>query len=239
MTASPPSAAIRPFVPVERIGDVVPDVPLIDQHGRRISLRAAVLPTIVAFAYTRCPDPTMCSLVTAKFAVMQRLLRGSGIRLVEVTLDPVYDRQSVLNAYAGAAGARSPSWSLVTGDPTAVVTMEERFGVVFERSNTSAIGHTDLVAFVSRDGTILNRIDGAGWSPASVVAEARALAALPSSPIQRVVLRLMASAGAACSGRGGGISVIAAVVLFFLLAASIAAVALRLLAQSRPKGSSS
>ena len=41
-------------------GDVVPDVPLIDQDGKPLSLRRTGGPTIISFIYTRCADARMC-----------------------------------------------------------------------------------------------------------------------------------------------------------------------------------
>ena len=60
------------------------------QHGVRI----------LSFIYTRCPDPTMCPLVTLKFGRMVPLLAGTPIGLLEVTLDPAYDTPPVLRRYA-------------------------------------------------------------------------------------------------------------------------------------------
>ena len=96
-----PSPRPRPFVPVLREGDAVPSAALLDQRGRPFSFaNTNGRTTIVSFIYTRCRDAQMCPLVAAKFARMQRELRGAPIRLVTVTLDPAYDTPAVL-AYAG------------------------------------------------------------------------------------------------------------------------------------------
>jgi cytochrome oxidase Cu insertion factor (SCO1/SenC/PrrC family) len=230
----PAHAIVEPFVPVQNVGDAIPDVSLVDEGGRRISLRSGARPTIVSFAYTRCPDPTMCSVVTAKFAVLQRSLRGSGMRLVEITLDPAYDRPAVLHRYAAAVGARPGRWSFATGRASDVIALAERFGIVFDRSHASAIRHTELVAIVSGDGTLLDRIDGARWSPSDVAAQARADAGLASNPLQRIALRLFASASAACGGgRSGGMTVLAMLALFIALTIVIAFTAVRLCAPPR------
>ena len=70
---------------------------------------------VVSFVYTRCRDARMCPLVAAKFARMQRQLRGTPIRLVTVTLDPGYDTPRVLARYGAAYGADPARWLLVTG----------------------------------------------------------------------------------------------------------------------------
>jgi protein SCO1/2 len=230
---------VAAFVPVENVGDVFPDVPLIDQDGRRISLRTGTRPTIVSFAYTRCPDPTMCSLVTAKFVALQRSLRGTDIRLLEITLDPAYDRPAILHRYAAAVGARRERWSFATGRPSDVLALAGRFGIVFDRTRSNAIGHTELVAIVAGDGTMIDRVDGATWSPDNIAAQARADAGLAANPWQRGALRLFASASAACGGRGGGLTVLAAIALFLALTIFITITTVRLcmpthLGRSRP-----
>jgi protein SCO1/2 len=235
----PVPALVAPFVPQEHVGDVIPDVALVDQTGRRISLRNPARPTIVSFAYTRCPDPTMCSAVTAKFAALQHTLSGSGIRQVEISLDPAYDRPPILHAYAAAVGAKANRWSFATGKPSDVIALAERFGIVFDRSHTSAIRHTELVAIVAGDGTMLDRIDGARWSPDDVAAQARADAGLTANPLQRIALRLFASASAICGGRSGSITVLGAIALFVVLTIAIALATLRLCAPAKLKRSPS
>ena len=236
---APVAVRTEAFVPVENVGDVIPDVPLVDQNGRRVSLRTRARPTIVSFAYTRCPDPGMCALVTSKFALLQRSLSGTGIRLVEISLDPAHDGPAVLHAYAAEVGARAERWSLATGNPNDVVALAERFGIVFDRTPSAAIRHTELVAIVASDGTLLDRVDGVRWRATDVAAQARADAGLASNPLQRMALRLFASASAsaACGGRGAGLSVLAAIALFVALTIAIAIAAVRLSTPARLKRS--
>jgi hypothetical protein len=176
----------------------------------------------------------MCSLVTAKFAAMQRLLHGTGIRLIEITLDPAYDRPPVLQRYALAAGALPSHWSFATGNPRDVMALAQRFGVVFDRSTGGAIRHTELVAIVATDGTMIDRVDGADWSPNDVAAQARADAGLASNPVQRIALQLFARASAACGGGAGGVTVLAAIALFIALAIAFAIASLRLCFPTHP-----
>jgi protein SCO1/2 len=216
----------RAFVPLMAPGDAVPDAALSDQFGKPLSLRG-VKPSIVSFAYTRCPDPRTCALVTAKFSHMQRTLAGTGIRLIEVTLDPNVDRPAVLERYATAVGARPGRWEFATGEPAGVVALSERFGVLRERGPSGNLEHTDVVAIVSGTGILRDLIDGTTWSPDDVAAEARREAGLGSNPVSRLALALFASASALCGGRGGGIPLIGALATFVLLAAFLSILAVR------------
>ena len=230
---------VASFVPTESVGETIPSVPLVDQNGRPFSIGGDGPETIVSFAYTRCPDPDMCSLVTTKFARLEQLLARTGIRLLEISLDPAYDRPAVLRRYADAVGARPPRWTFATGRPQDVFALARRFGIVFDPARTAARGHTELVAIVASDGTLVDRIDGASWSPNDVAAQAREDAGLSSNPFRRAALRAFASAGAICGGRGGGVTVIAAVALFLALTMAFAFITARLGTAKRPERSRS
>ena len=83
-----------------RIGDPLPDTRFVDQDGR--PFRFAQLKdqyVVMAFIYTRCKDARMCPLITSKFAQLQKRLPAN-VRLVEVTLDPDFDKPAVLRKYA-------------------------------------------------------------------------------------------------------------------------------------------
>jgi protein SCO1/2 len=211
---------MRTFVPLAQRGDVIPDVPLVDQDGDGLSLRRPAGSTIVSFVYTRCPDRRMCSLVTAKFAQLARTLGPVGIRLVEITLDPDYDRPAVLRRYADAAGARGATWRFGTGRAEDVRALAERFGIVPGNAGdesseaTEAAAHTEAVAIVSATGVLESLIEGNAWSADDVAAEARAIGALPSNPWRRFALALFTAASAVCGGGSGGIPLAGALAIF-------------------------
>jgi cytochrome oxidase Cu insertion factor (SCO1/SenC/PrrC family) len=221
----------RTFVPLLQVGDAVPDEPLLDQSGRRLSLLRAAGISIVSFTYTRCPDESACPLVTAKFARLQHLLRGTTVRLVELTLDAPYDRPSVLAAYARVAGARSAAvWAIGTGRPSVLFGLSQRFGIVRSRSASGAFTHTNVVAIVSPSGRVETLIPGDDWSPDDLAAQARVASRLPSDPLRVFALALFARVGAACgSGNGStGVSLLGALTIFISLTLSIAFLVVRL-----------
>jgi protein SCO1/2 len=203
MTMSTPAARPRPFVLVLREGDAVPSTALLDQRGRRFSFaNTAGRTTIVSFIYTRCRDAQMCPLVAAKFARMQRELRGTPIRLVTVTLDPVYDTPDVLARYGMAYGADPGIWTFVTGPAAAIDDVAGRLGIVVERPRQGVIVHSEAAIIIDASGRVARFIDGAAWLPDDVLGAARQVAALPDNPLHRVRLWLASSASALCGGRG-------------------------------------
>jgi cytochrome oxidase Cu insertion factor (SCO1/SenC/PrrC family) len=170
-----------------RATDALAAPPLVDMNGGVVDLQHGV--TVLAFIYTRCPDPTMCPLVTAKFARMSRLLRDTPVRLLEITLDPAYDTPAVLRAYGRAAGADGLRWTLATGEPTAIAAFAERSGLYVNRPRPGLILHTEAV-LIARDGILENTFAGNDWTAPEVAAEARSVAALPANPLARFALRL-------------------------------------------------
>ncbi len=95
----------------------VPDVTLIDQEGRRVSFREAMLgdrPVFVEFIFATCT--TICPVLSAGFASVQRKL-GDGreqVLLVSITIDPEHDGPEEMRAYLDRYGAKS-GWDFFTG----------------------------------------------------------------------------------------------------------------------------
>ncbi|MEA2785377.1 MAG: hypothetical protein QOF71_1481 [Candidatus Eremiobacteraeota bacterium] len=203
MTMAMPAAPPRPYVPVLREGDAVPSARLLDQRGRPFSFASTDgRTTIVSFIYTRCRDAQMCPLVAAKFARMQRALRGTPIRLVTVTLDPAYDTPDILARYGTAYGADPTIWTFVTGPAAAIDNVAGRLGIVVQRPRPGAIVHNEAAIIVDAGGRVAQFIDGAAWLPDDLLGAARQVAAIPDNPLHRVRLWLASSASALCGGRG-------------------------------------
>jgi protein SCO1/2 len=156
--------------PIARVGDWVADVPFVDQRGHAMSLRALRgAPFAVSFIYTRCPDPHMCPLVSAKFHALQQRLPGRA-SLVEVSLDPAFDQPRVLARYGAAFGADPHRWHLLTGDPRTVLDFAAHFGILEEAQGPVKIVHSERLAIVDADGRIVRFFDDARWSPGDVLA---------------------------------------------------------------------
>jgi cytochrome oxidase Cu insertion factor (SCO1/SenC/PrrC family)/Cu/Ag efflux protein CusF len=170
-------SAARPDVtqiPFLRLGDRVPQTPFVDQFGRRASL--ATLrgrPYALTFIYTRCRDPRMCPLVSAKLHRVQGLSAGSRAALVEVSLDPAYDRPAVLARYATLFAADPARWHLYTGDPRTVLDFAARFGILERSAGPQTIIHSERLAIVDAEGRIRRFFDDATWRADDVAAALR------------------------------------------------------------------
>jgi len=142
-------------------------VPLVDQHGRPVSL-AALRGKVVVLApfLSLCQDE--CPLVTGAFISLQRDLRAAGqaqrVVFVEATVDPGRDSVARLAAYQREFGA---DWDLWTGTPAHVAAFWKPFGVEYQivpedqpphldwLTNTPLtydVDHTDGYVLIGTDG---------------------------------------------------------------------------------------
>jgi protein SCO1/2 len=171
-TAPLPETTEAPTVmdpPIEP-GAALPDVSLIDQLGRRFSLRdlrgAAFALT---FTYTRCPLPTYCPAQDRRFADLQAAIRRrsdlSGRRLLSISIDPEHDRPEVLAAHAERLGADPAIWRFATGDRTDILRFASSLAlsVIVEDAASADLVHSVRTAVVDSEGRLVRRYDGTGW----------------------------------------------------------------------------
>jgi len=202
-------------------GTQLPHTRLVDQNGALIDLASdfrgkAVL---LSFVFTRCPDKDECPAISAKFASMQRQLDPARFHLLLITLDPVYDSPFVLRAYANRFGADSRAWSILTGQPHEIQHLLNRFGISSLRVGDAKFIHSDKVFVVAQDGKVAQIVQGVGFTPSALVAQARHLAGMASNPLGRIELALVAGAVALCGGSQFAGVVLLETVLFLLIAA--------------------
>jgi cytochrome oxidase Cu insertion factor (SCO1/SenC/PrrC family) len=188
-------------VPIE-IGSALPAATLIDSQGRRIRLdRAFARKTLLlSFVFTRCPDRTLCPAISAKYAYLQDRLDPKHFALAEITLDPPYDSPAILRAYAAGYGARSESWTLLTGTGSTIQRLLDEFRISSMRLSTDNFLHDDKLFIVAPNGRVASVVENASWDPGSVIAQARSIAGLASNPFERFKLALIAEAVAICGG---------------------------------------
>jgi len=197
---------LRRVTPV-KVGDVVPDTPFVDQTGKpfRFSdLRGKNV--VLSFIYTRCQDARMCPLISAKFRQIQEQSGNRAIHLVEVTLDPTYDRPPVLARYAHVFGADPNRWSLVVGDAEPTLNFAAQFGITATPDPTIGIIHAENTVIVGQDGRVRNMMTDTAWLPSEIIAQIDAENGHASNPLARLNLWLSAQAVALCGNSVAGFS---------------------------------
>ena len=219
--------ALTAFVPVLQPGDTVPAIPLVDQSGNAFSLASlrgnAV---VVSFIYTRCADPAMCPLTSAKFARLQTLIGSAPVRLLEITLDPRFDTPRVLRAYGRAYAERPQRWTLATGAPGSIADLATRLGVATQWTQPGTLVHTESVIVLDRAGRLAQTIDGNAWTTADVLAAAMQAAGAAPAPLAQAGIWLTAIAQA-CGGGRGSVNALEGIALLLVFAGGIGIVLLR------------
>jgi protein SCO1/2 len=170
--AAPPAGTREP-----QPGAELPDVKLVNQDGRPLSLKQFKgRALVVTFVYTRCPLPDYCPLMSANFAQLNSaILSDAALRgrahLLSVTLDPEYDRPPVLKAYGATyAGGKFDNWDFATGDPAEVRRLAEFLGLTYKAEGDQVI-HSLRTAVVTPEGKLLKIYRGNEWKPDEVLSD--------------------------------------------------------------------
>ncbi|MEO6991834.1 MAG: SCO family protein [Candidatus Baltobacteraceae bacterium] len=190
-----------------QLGELVPNASFVDQSGRPFTFAQLRGQTVVlAFIYTRCRDARMCPLISSKFHTLQAKFRGQAFHLVEVTLDPVYDRPAVLRAYAAQFDADPARWTMLTGETETVLDFAAQFAVTAFPDQRIGLIHPERTVIIDPAGIVRQAIDETSWQPDEIVAAVRSYSNLSSNPIQRFNLWLSSAAVAVCGNRVAGFS---------------------------------
>jgi protein SCO1/2 len=188
------TAAQGPQVALLRAGESLPADTFVDQDGR--PFRFAQLhgaEVVVTFIATRAQDPSGDPALSARFRALQDALGARPVHLVEVTVDPAYDRPPVLRRYAATFGADPRRWMLVTGDAAPLLDLAARAGVTITADRNQGLIHDERTLLVGPDGRLRAIVAGASWTPRGLLAQ---LEGDPRSALQRfgVVAWLAAAA---------------------------------------------
>ena len=122
----------------------VPDVPVVDQDGRRLRFFTDLVKgrtVAINFMFTTCT--TICPPLAVTFAKVQQQLDsevGKGILLISVSVDPVTDVPMRMKSYLSKFGAR-PGWFFVGGAKTDIDTLLRALGAYVSDKND----HTPMI----------------------------------------------------------------------------------------------
>jgi protein SCO1 len=172
-------------------GDEIPDFSLVNQDGKRITLRQYRGRALaVTFIYTRCPLPDYCPLMTAHFGDLEKALATepalyAKTHLLSITVDPEYDTPRVLRQYAakemtGPQGKDRPAfahWELATGSKEQVKAVATYFGMQYWPEGDQII-HSLRTAVIGPDGKLVKLYPGNEWKPADIFSELHSIADL-------------------------------------------------------------
>ena len=152
-------ASARPQTPM-------PDIPVRDQNGRRLSFYTDLVKdktVAINFIFTTCT--TICPSLTAAFRRVQEELteRAPDVQLISISVDPLTDTPERLRDFATRFKA-GPGWTFVTGEKADIDSLLVGLGA----ATASASDHTPTI-LVSNDVTgYRTRANGLS-SPAALV----------------------------------------------------------------------
>ncbi|WP_067145048.1 SCO family protein [Pseudotamlana agarivorans] len=153
------------FIEINGEAKKVPHFSFIDQNGNTITNKdydGKVY--VVEFFFTTCP--TICPRMNANLVQIQNTFEGfEDFGVASFTINPDYDTQEVLKAYAENYGITNSNWHLMTGDKDAIYKLSnEGFNLYSAQDDEAAGGfeHSGNFALVDKNGFIRSRKDDFG-----------------------------------------------------------------------------
>jgi len=160
-------------------GTETPDFTLVNQDGRKISLKQYRGQTLVlTFIYTRCPLPDYCPLMTQNFAAIHReVLKNAALKdkthLLAISVDPDFDKPKVLREYGaryiGSNNADAfKQWEFASGTAEEVKRVAQFFGLNYWPEKDQII-HGLRTAIITPEGKVAKVYRGNDWKPEQVL----------------------------------------------------------------------
>ncbi|HXH70826.1 MAG TPA: SCO family protein [Pyrinomonadaceae bacterium] len=171
---------------VVQIGKEVPALTLINQDGKRISLKDfRGKASAITFIYSRCPLPEYCTKMSTNFSDLARQLQTSDlkndIRLLTVSFDPKIDTPKVLKDYGLAylRGIENPDftvWQLATGTDKEVKDIAGFFGLRYEtdENDKTQFNHSLRTIVITPEGKVQKVFSGNEWTTGDLLKELQA-----------------------------------------------------------------
>jgi protein SCO1/2 len=159
--------------PAANDNDCLPDIRLIDQYDRKISLSSLKgKPVLFDFIYTSCPGP--CLALTARMKSIANQL-GPLLRtrawFVSVTVDPEHDSPNQLRDYAKEQGAAVDGWLFLTGPPRQIDQLMARFKLQRQREPDGSVDHVLEFFLVGTNGRPLVQYAASEANPAKTAGD--------------------------------------------------------------------
>jgi protein SCO1/2 len=157
-------------------------VELEDQDGRRLTFGRFFggRPSVVVFFYTRCDNPSKCSLTITKLAALQRALREHGLQgriaTAAITYDPAYDLPPRLRAYGKNRGVVFDGSNRFLRTTAGLGALQEYFELGVNFGQASVNRHRIELFVLDHEAAIAARFTRLQWDLEQVLHHASTLA---------------------------------------------------------------
>jgi len=119
---------------------------------------------LVEFFFSTCP--TICPKMNQNMLRLEKHFSNEDdFGIVSITINPVYDTVSELNAHAVHLGVSSPNWHFLTGEKQYIFDLSNKGFNLYASQNDQEAGgfeHSGLFALVDKKGIIRSRKDDFG-----------------------------------------------------------------------------
>ena len=157
------AADSRPANRMLFLGEVVPDIPLVNQDGRTIHFaNFSGQALLITFIYTRCPMPDYCPRLSSQFARVHDELKKHPsdyprTHLLTISFDPEYDSPAVLRkyglAYLDGQETGFSQWDFATVTANDLERLAAAFGLQYEHQDNQIV-HTMNIILVAPNSTV-------------------------------------------------------------------------------------
>lgn len=189
LSASNPGQPGQPAPPpaderFAQIGKEVPDFSLVNQDGKRISVkdfRGKAL--AITFIYAQCPLPDYCIKMSTNFSDLANQVKGDPdlkdkLRLLSISFDPARDTPAKLKQYGAGYYGKDVQpdfnlWQLAVGKDAEVKKIADFFGLRYEvdENDKTQINHSLRTAVIAPDGKVTKIFSGNDWTANDLLRE--------------------------------------------------------------------
>jgi len=116
---------------------------------------------VLAMFYTTCENacPLLVSIMQQIEAALPADLQPQ-VGFILVTFDPEHDTPPILRAYREKRHLDSQHWTLLHGQPDAVLELAVLLGVNYTKGLWGGFAHTNLMTVLNKQGEIVHRHEG-------------------------------------------------------------------------------
>lgn len=153
-----------------KVGDALPDFPLLTESGQNIKFSDYRGKAVAfTFIFTRCPLPDFCPRMNRQFAKARASLRSeqpavTNWQFISISFDPEFDQPSVLANYArNYREGDADRWVFTAASENVLRQLAPLCDLTMNREN-GTISHNLRTVVIDTEGKVFRQLDGNSWN---------------------------------------------------------------------------